>query len=148
MGGDEYLRRVPSSGGMSAEFPCQCFQELVIKTVLRLLDTYEGRRIGVFQQQQINEYLERAVGHLLGEKRVVKARVVEPEQDALVLGDMRIDTRDVRYSFGDASEDGSETIAVFALHELHDVAEIVSVHVQMPLRAGGGQSACRVRCEV
>ena len=73
MGGDEYLRRVPSPGGVSTEFPRQCFKELVIKAVLRLLDTDEGRRIGVFQQQQISKYLERAVGHLLGEKRVTES---------------------------------------------------------------------------
>ena len=148
MSGDEYLRCVAFSSGVRTKLPCQCLQELMIETVLRFLDTDEGWRIRIFQQQQISEYLERAVGHLLGEKWIAEACVVEPQQDALVLGDMRIDARDVRYSRRDTPENGCKTIAVFALHELHDVAKIVTVHVQMPLRPCGRQAACRVRRKV
>jgi len=34
------------------------------------------------------------------------------------------------------------------LHELHDVSEIVAMHVQVLLCAGQGQAARRIRCEV
>ena len=147
MGGYEYLRCVPSPGGMGTELPRQRLQKLVIKAVLRLLDTDERRRIGVFQQQQISKHLERAVGHLLREKWILKTGVVEPQQNPLVFGDMGIDTCDTRYPVGDTRQDGVKTILVFPLHELHDIAQVVAMHIQMPLRAGDRQAARGIRRE-
>ena len=120
----------------------------MIQPVLRLFDAYEGRWVRVFQQQQISKHFQRSIGHLLREKRIGESIVVEAQQHALVGSLLGIDLRYTRNLPGYARQDGLETIFVLALHELHHIANVVAMHIQMPLRTRIGQTACRVRVKV
>lgn len=48
----------------------------------------------------------------------------------------------------DTVKDGSESVLVLPLHELDHIADIISVNVQMPLRACAWQTAGRIRIEI
>ena len=74
----------PGPAGVLAKFVDQRLQQLVIQTVLRLFNTEKRRRRRIFEQQQIGEDLQRPVRHLLGIEGILKAPVVEAEQQAPV----------------------------------------------------------------
>src|SRR4051794_4682386 len=120
----------------------------MVKAVFRFLDTDEWRRIRILQQQEIRKYLERSVRHLLREERITKTRIVEPQQNAFVFCDVRIDSCYAGNPLSDTAEYGIKAILVFPLHELHEVTKVVTVHVQVPLRAGDGQAPGCIRCEI
>ena len=126
----------------------QCFQELVIQAVFRFFDAQERRGSRIIEQQKIREHLQRPVRHLLGVKGALKAFIVEPEQQPAVAGSFRINPVYARNSTGDLLQNSLETRRMVALHELHDVAEIVAVDIEMFLWPGQGQATRRVRDEV
>ena len=52
------------------------------------------------------------------------------------------------YLLGNASKNPLKTLRMLTLHELHDVAEVVAVDVEMRLGPGQRQAARRVRREI
>ena len=148
MGGDEDLRAGFLSGGAGTKLLDQCLEQLVVETILRLLDAQERRGIGIFQQQQVGEELQRPVRHLPRVERVLEAAVVEAQQQTTVRRSLDVNPVDPRNPVGDASQDRLEAVRMPLLHELHDVPEIVAVHVETPLRPRARQIARGVRREV
>src|SRR5690606_33742244 len=64
------------------------------------------------------------------------------------VGHLRIDLADAWNFLGDAIEDLLKPLFVLALEELHDIADVVAVDIQMPLRSGARQAARRVGIEI
>ena len=120
----------------------------MVKAVLRFLDADEGRRVGVFQQQQVGKQLQSAIGHLLGVEGILKAPVVEAEQQAPVGTLLGVNAVNSRNPVGNLGQYISEAVGMFPLHVLDDVAQVVAVAVQAALRAGQGQAAGGVRGKV
>jgi hypothetical protein len=84
----------------------------------------------------------------LGEERIRERAIIETQQNTVVSGNNRIylfHTRNLtRYSL----QNLGKSILVLTLHELNDVADIVAVNVQMPLRSRGWYSARGVGVEI
>ena len=129
MGGDKDLRPVLATAGVFTKFIRQGPQEFVVQAVLRFFDAQKRMRCRIFKQQKVGEDLQRAVGHLLGVKRILKAFVVESEQQPTVGGFFGVNPVYAGNLLRDSVQDSLETPRMFALHELHDIAEVVAVDV-------------------
>ena len=145
---DENLRCVLLPRGVLAQLLGQHLQQLVVETVLRLLDTDERRRLRILQHDQVGKDLERTVGHLLRIEGIVESPVVEPKQQSPIRALLRIDSVDAWDPPGNSIQDALESVGLFPLHELHDVAKVVAVHVQVLLRAGQWKTSGGIRSEV
>ena len=85
---------------------------------------------------------------MLGIERVLKALVVETEQQSAIAGSFRVDLIHAWNFSGDVFQDSLETRWIFALHELHDIAEVVAVRIKVFLGPGHWQATRRIRGEV
>ena len=102
----------------------------------------------IIKKQKIRKHLQRPVRHLLGVKGVLKAFVVKFEQQPAVGGSFRCNLVYAWNSLGDLFENGLKPLRVLPLQELHDITEVVAMHVEMLLWTGQRQAARCVRGEV
>jgi hypothetical protein len=84
------------------QFGSKPLQELMVKPILRLLNSYEWIRIRILHEQKICEHLQRAVAHVGGVEWVLVALLVERQQQPAVSASLVLhmpDTRDAACDF-------------------------------------------------
>ena len=91
----------------------------MVQTIFRLLNAQEWWRRRVLKKQKICEYLQRAIGHLLRVKGILKPAIVKAKKETPVGGKLCIYLVDTRDFCGNTLEDRPEFLRVFPLHELY-----------------------------
>ena len=81
-------------------------------------------------------------------KRIVETFVIKAQKQSSIRTFFGIDPVNSGDFLGNAIEDSHETFRMFTLHELNDIAEIVSMDIQMSLWTGQGQTAGGIGGEI
>ena len=131
MSGYEDLRGVFPAGSVRSKLTGQGLQQFMVEAILRLFDADKGRGVRVLQQQHVRKHLQRAIGHLLREERVLEPAVVKAKEKSTVVCFLRVDLLDARNFRCDLVQYRLKPALVLALHELDHIPEIVAVHVQI-----------------
>ena len=113
----------------------------MIKTVFRLFYTYKRRWMWIFQHEQVGKDFQCTVGHLLRIKRVMETSVVETKEQSPIGTPFRVNAFDAWNFPGNVGKNAFESVRMFTLHKLNDIAKVVTMHVQMSLGAGQWQTA-------
>ncbi len=125
----------------------QLRQQPRVQEVLRLFDAGERWRLGVVQQHEIRQHLQRPVGGELREHRLVERCILDLQQQAAVGHRIGQHALDARHAAAQNPEDALELVAMLLRKILDHVRQVVAgfrhpllrACLRLPTRTVGGE---------